>query len=239
MGAAARCALLVLTGLTAVAAQEPDAVRNERLLRQFLAAAFSDLAGYQVEVFGSDTPPFYYPEFIGARLIPPGEPRPAQRETTSSDDAAFLKVLATIEEGRIESAYLFGRYVNEPRTRELADLDFNGRLETPAQRLSALETRGARYGPDTQPAFERTLDLARLEPVMGRIEKFRTEFVWDDFSNSDTPEWMVRVRARQPGGRVVCYRMTHEVWEGHLTSVSSWTMAPGVQPGFTPDCMVP
>mgnify|MGYP003529129557 FL=1 len=73
----------------------------------------------------------------------------------------------------------------------------------------------------------------------GRIEAFRTEFEWDLFSNSDTPEWVVRVRTRGPGGRVVCYRMTHEVWEGHLTGVSSWTMAPGVQPGFTPDCMVP
>lgn len=239
MGAAARCALLVLTGLTAVAAQEPDAVRNERLLRQFLAAAFPDLAGYEAEVFGSDTPPFYYPEFIGARLFPSGEPRPAPQETTSSDDAVFLKVLATIEEGRIESANVYGRYVNEPRTRELADLDFEGRLETPAQRLAALETRGARYGADAQTAFERTLDLARLEPVIGRIEAFRSEFQWYDDTNQDTPRWMVRVRAREPGGRVVCYRMTHEVWEGYMTSVSSWAMAPGVQPGFTPDCMVP
>ena len=174
---------------------------------------------------------------MGARLIPPGEPRPAPRNPANSDDAAFFGVSATLEDGRIESARVYGRYVNDERTRELSDSE--GRLETPAQRLSALQTRGARYGPDAQAAFERTLDLARLEPVIGRIEAFRTEFQWDDFSNSDTPEWVVRVRALEPGGQVVCYRMTHEVWEGHLTWVSSWTVAPGVQPGFTPDCMVP
>lgn len=233
MGAAARCALLLLTGLTAVAAQAPDSARNERLLRQFLAAIFPDLDGYQLEILESGRQAFRFQQFVRARLTPPGESRSAPR------DADFLGVSAIIQEGRIESAHVSGRYVNDERTRELSDLDFDGRLETPAQRLSALETRGARYGPDAQAAFERTLDLPTLEPLIGRIEAFRTEFEWDDFSNSDTPEWVVRVRSREPGGSVVCYRMTHEVWEGRLVTVSSWTMAPGAQPGFTPDCMVP
>lgn len=224
--------IAVLLAATSTA-QPADRRADDVLLRRFLEAAYPELAGRRFDFQVGDL----YSSFIGATLRPLELSPDSQKETYVPE----LEVGADVEDGLLVSVHMRGRFVNDVADRELQDLDFSGLLETPTRRRALLEARGARFGDGAQAAFERALDLARFEPLIGRIEAFRTEFEWPDDSKPAVPRWVVRIRATEPTepGRVACYRMEHEVWNGRLVSMSRWALPRGVQPGFTPSCMVP
>jgi hypothetical protein len=92
---------------------------------------------------------------------------------------------------------------------------------------AALNARGARYGPDKQEAFSKTIHLERFAKALGRIRSSAVRFWWrlgrPELGADDvvTPSWLVNVGTTDSGNTRHCYVLFFEPLAGNLTRVMS------------------
>jgi hypothetical protein len=158
------------------------------------------------------------PERLSHRM---NDPKTGQRLSVPENPTLLEGSFQFDDGGQLDSVWT--NTLENQRYQSIRDAVQSHREWSEADAGKALKDAGARYGPDQKEAFIQSIQLARLDRLLGHLKVVSVEF--DAFSNSDHLGdfpllfWIVKADAQLPDGSSRTYSFLFEPFEGTLVSV--------------------
>lgn len=215
--------VLVLLSMRAVAlAHQGTEPPNLAVVKQFVLAAFPELAGQSHKIAVSlegDFDKNWTELFLGSFSIHAHEPRSATHQTR------VLNGRFQLVGARVREAHFEGDFVNSANAKNVAATVRRTEGWTANAMADAFARAGARYAGQPPGEFLRAIDLGRFTSTLGRAVSTEAEFIASlpDAPGAETvefvPTWLVRLETMTAPGIRWCYDLTFEPFSARLIGV--------------------